>query len=372
MKTIKHFAVKTLSLLMIVSMLFCFPTAAFAVEAEDFEEIFTEEEEEESDYEDAVDDTTEIPDYNVTLLGEKNGFKAISYALSNILESGLSVYSSSTTDTRVSKALLKHLELNADKYSGISVNTDDRGQRYMEISSSKYESAANNVFGRNLSASRCDGYKSGKIIVKADSANGRINVFATPLLVEYQGDSIYWCSFGVYVVNYGSISQKYGMKPVKLDSDSDIECIGHGTAIFKYLGDKEDTEIASKNIRITDYDSDIEWTKYSNSNTGYTPYYKPVPTTQEDETVKNTETTEAEEDITEEEDYDRDRFNDDEDEEEPDEEEHTTENHKKEEKNDDNNRRYIISLVICIALISILVVGGAVCLIIYLVRKKNN
>lgn len=175
--------------------------------------------------------------YNI--LNSAEGRRSMNLFLSNFSEANLESYNpSGTSDADVLKILLKHFELNAPLYSGVTVTSDGSSGIIMTITQSTVEKAAKNMFNRQLTkhpAGGFAGYRDGKYICTANQAGSQLKVLSIANYIEYFGDNKYEAFFTVYKVE-SNIDKYYSNTASEIEKVSGVKKIGEGSAPFNYVG----------------------------------------------------------------------------------------------------------------------------------------
>lgn len=240
--------------------------------------------------------------YDILNAHKKNGTcKALNTFLSNFAEIALRAYGSATPDEAVISAVLKHIEINADYYSGsMSKFTGDDGKTYMKVSESLFNKRMQALFGRSISASACPGYDDGYITVTADHYGGPIQVFASVYDVYVMGDGVYDVYFDVYFINK-DFSGWYTTAHDNLPTEK-LSLLGSGAAIVGYDGGETEDSISTSDFSLLEYFMTAEGIPCQGANLPYGYVEETLPPETEPPTEPETEPeteapTEAEDEV---------------------------------------------------------------------------
>lgn len=232
--------------------------------------------------------------YDILNAHKRNGTcKALNTFLSNFVEIALNSYDSHTSDSKVIAAVLKHIEINANYYSGsMSKFTGDDGKTYMKISESLFNKRMAALFGRNLSAHDCPGYDDGYITVTAEHYGGPIQVFASVYDVCIMGDGVYDVYFDVYFINK-DFSGWYTTAHDNLPTGN-LTHLGSGNAIIQYDGGETEDSISTSDFGLVEFTMDAEGIPCQGANVPY-GYVEPTlpPETEAPTEVETAPETEA-------------------------------------------------------------------------------
>ncbi len=171
------------------------------------------------------------------ILQSAAGRRSMNLFLSNFSEANMERFEPAvTTDAQVLKILLKHFELNAGSYSGVSVKSEG-GVKVMTITQSTIEKAAKNMFNRTFNkhpAAGFEGFQNGSYTATAAQAGMELRVLSVANYIEYFGDNIYEAFFTIYKVESG-IDKYYSYQSFEMEDNAAIKKIGSGSAKFNYL-----------------------------------------------------------------------------------------------------------------------------------------
>lgn len=186
----------------------------------------------------------------------ENDCKAINAFVSNYVEANLKEYSDETPDSTVIAVTLKHLELNEGLFgSDVTKITGEDGRTYMKVSASIFETRAQKLFGRTISARNCPGYEDGSIIVSADNFGGPIRVFGSVDYLNYIGNGVYDLQFTVYYVP-GGVTDEYSVPYMDI-IDRGYRELGTGYAVL-YFNDPAKTSFRTADFQLLDFHMDAE------------------------------------------------------------------------------------------------------------------
>ena len=194
--------------------------------------------------------------YDILSAHQYNGTcKPLNTFLSNFVEMGLENYYLDSSDEEVIACILKHIELNANYYSGnVSSFTGDDGKTYMRIDGSFFESRMQRLFGRSISARECPGYEDGSIIVTADHFGGPIEVIANVNSCYEAGGGLYEIFFDVYFI-HTDFSGWYTTAYYNLPLDN-LTHRGTGRAIVSYAGGQTTESISTSHFSLVEWQMD--------------------------------------------------------------------------------------------------------------------
>lgn len=209
------------------------------------------------------------PPYDILQAHESNGrCSPLNTFLSNFVEVGMQHYDSSTPDSDVIAAVLKHLELNAKSFSGDMKKVDgDDGKTYMRISASLFERRMDRLFDRDIPASVCDGYEDGNILVSAAHYNGPIEVFASVYECTKYAEDEYQAKFDVYFVNE-DFSGWYKTAHDNLPLNK-LTKLGSGIAVVDYDGGETVDSISTSDFSLVSFSMDAEGIPCAGANLPY-------------------------------------------------------------------------------------------------------
>lgn len=194
--------------------------------------------------------------YDILTAHQYNGTcKPLNTFLSNFVEMGLENYYLDTSDEEAIACILKHIELNANYYSGnVSSFTGDDGNTYMRIDGSFFESRMQRLFGRSISAQACPGYEDGYIVVTADHFGGPIEVIANVNSCYEAGGGLYEIFFDVYFI-HTDFSGWYTTAYYNLPLDN-LTHRGTGRAIISYAGGQTTESISTSHFSLVEWQMD--------------------------------------------------------------------------------------------------------------------
>jgi len=134
--------------------------------------------------------------------------------------------------------LMKHFELNAALYSGVTLSKNGSSEQIMTITQNTVEKAAKKMFNRQFTKHPIGGfagYRDGKYICTANQAGSQLKVLSIANYIEYFGDNKYEAFFTVYKVE-SDIDKYYSDNASEIEKVPGIKKIGEGSAIFNYVG----------------------------------------------------------------------------------------------------------------------------------------
>ena len=193
--------------------------------------------------------------YNILTAHEHNGTcKPLNTFLSNFVEMGMDEYYLDTPDEDVIACVLKHIELNAKYYSGVSKSTMDDGKTYMTLTQDLFNDRVQHLFGRNISAQDCPGFDAKRITVTADHYGGPIEVIANVNSCYEAGPGLYEVFFDVYYV-HTDFSGWYTTAYYNLPLDN-LTHRGTGRAIISYAGGQTTASISTAHFSLVEWQMD--------------------------------------------------------------------------------------------------------------------
>ena len=194
--------------------------------------------------------------YDILTAHEWDGTcKPLNTFLSNFVEMGLKEYYLDTSDEDVIACVLKHIELNANYYTGnVTKQTLDDGKPYMVINESLFNQRMDRLFGRNIPAQACPGYESGRITVTADHFGGPIDVIANVNSCYAAGGDLYEVFFDVYFI-HTDFSGWYTTAYYNLPMDN-LTHRGTGRAIVSYAGGQTLDTISTSHFSLLEWQMD--------------------------------------------------------------------------------------------------------------------
>lgn len=194
--------------------------------------------------------------YDILTAHEQDGTcKPLNTFLSNFVEMGLEKYYLDTPDEEVIACVLKHIELNANYYSGnVTKRTLDDGKTYMALTEEIFADRMAWLFGRDIPAQNCPGFDSGHITVTADHYGGPIDVIANVNACYQQGDDLYEVFFDVYYI-HTDFSGWYTTAYYNLPLDN-LTHRGTGRAIIRYAGGQTLDTISTAHFSLVEFDMD--------------------------------------------------------------------------------------------------------------------
>lgn len=206
--------------------------------------------------------------YNILSAHEKDGrCKALNTFISNFVEAGMLHYKDFAPESDLIAVVLKHIELNADLYSGVKKVEGDDGKIYMKISEDLFDTRMDRLFDRDIPASACPGYEDGSILVSARHYNGPIRVFGSVYDCSQVEEGVYRVSFNAYLVNE-DFSGWYKTAHDNLPQEK-LSLLGSGTALVEYDGGETVDSISTADFTLLEYDLDAKGIPCTDSNLPY-------------------------------------------------------------------------------------------------------
>lgn len=194
--------------------------------------------------------------YDILTAHEQSGTcKPLNTFLSNFVEMGLESYYLDTSDEEVIACVLKHIELNANYYSGnVTKRTLDDGKTYMTLTEELFSGRMGWLFGREIPAQNCPGFDAGHITVTADHYGGPIDVIANVNACYRQGEDLYEVFFDVYYIHTdfsGWYTTPYWNMPL-----DNLTHRGTGRAIVRYAGGQTLDTISTTHFALVEWNMD--------------------------------------------------------------------------------------------------------------------
>lgn len=206
--------------------------------------------------------------YNILSAHEKDGrCKALNTFISNYVEAGMLHYKTFAPESDLIAVVLKHIELNAELYSGVKKVEGEDGKIYMRITEDLFNSRMDRLFDRDIPASSCPGYEDGSILVSARHYNGPIRVFGSVYDCSQVEEDIYRVSFNAYLVNE-DFSGWYKTAHSNLPQDK-LSLLGSGTALVEYDGGETVDSISVTDFILLEYELEAKGIPCTDANLPY-------------------------------------------------------------------------------------------------------